>query len=237
MTNAIQAGTTARKIRLFIQSTSDGTPKTGLAYNSAGLALYYQRGPDAARTAITLAAADDFGEIGDGWYWLLVPDAAWTAGVDSVGITGNMSDCIVWGREFLLVDFDPSAAASFRADVSGLAQVVFPVNQVSAGSGTVDHGTTITVTQGDTPTLSFDLGENYTGWTVGVVVKSDPDGADVIAETAGVWTDAGKGQFTVTLPKIAAAAGIYRAMDVRLRNGVRFTAVRCRLRVLPGKDE
>jgi len=82
--------------------TSAGAALTGKA--AADFTAWYKRHGAAAKTAITLAdlsaltdAHSDGGllEIGDGWYRLDVPDAAFASGADSVLIGGTVSGGVV----------------------------------------------------------------------------------------------------------------------------------------------
>ncbi len=52
----IKQGTTSKLIRIFAQDSAatDGSGKTGIAYNASGLTAYYLREGDSAATAITL---------------------------------------------------------------------------------------------------------------------------------------------------------------------------------------
>lgn len=99
MKKKLYAGTTSHIERVFLQDTTqtDGRGLTGLAYNSAGLTVYYIRQGEASATAISLVTATvgtwvsgGFKEIDatnmPGWYELHVPNAAIAAGAKSVGI-------------------------------------------------------------------------------------------------------------------------------------------------------
>lgn len=100
-----QKNATSKSIHLYIVAT-DGTPaglpKTGLAFNTAGLLVYYRRGATGAATAITLAtlanaqaawSSGGFVQVDatnlPGVYRLDVPDAALATGVDTVLIGGT----------------------------------------------------------------------------------------------------------------------------------------------------
>lgn len=98
MLNTIIPGTQSFSLDVFIQDPS-GAPRTGLAFNTAGLKAYYRRGGNGAATAITLAtlanavaaySSGGFVEIDSsnmpGWYRLDVPNAAIDVGADSVAI-------------------------------------------------------------------------------------------------------------------------------------------------------
>ena len=56
---AVPAGTTSKKIKIYIgdSSSTTGGGLTGLAYNSAGLTWYYTKDGDSSATQVTLATA------------------------------------------------------------------------------------------------------------------------------------------------------------------------------------
>ena len=108
---AILAGSTNVEVSIKIIDAADGTPETGVEYNSAGIALWYRR-PGGAQVSITpadlsaLTDAHTDGGIehkGDGVYRLDLPDAAVAAGVDHVTIGGTVTGMIVLGGDLPLV--------------------------------------------------------------------------------------------------------------------------------------
>ena len=90
----IKAGTTDVSITLRIIDSGDGTPETGVVFNTAGIDLWYRRElaasvdiTEATLAALTTAHADGgFLHINDGVYRLDLPDAACAAGVTGVPI-------------------------------------------------------------------------------------------------------------------------------------------------------
>ncbi len=110
-----KAGTVDVSVVIRIIDATDGTPETGVAYNTAGIDLQYRR-EGATSTAITeadLAGLDSahadggFKHIGNGYYRLDLPDAA--CAINSVGVLvhGTVTGMVVIGCYIQLVTFDP----------------------------------------------------------------------------------------------------------------------------------
>lgn len=102
-------------VALFIADSTDGTPETGVTFETSGIDLKYRRELSApvAITEVTLAAlttahADGgFLAIGNGWYRLDLPDAAFATGADKVLVFGTITGMVVYGPTIQLVDYDP----------------------------------------------------------------------------------------------------------------------------------
>ena len=110
----IKKGSTDRSAYIRIIDSTDGTPETGVVYNTSGIAMWYRR-EGATQTAITeatLSALDsahsDGGiiHIGDGYYRLDLPDAAFATGANSVIVGGAVTGMIVIGEVIQLVNHD-----------------------------------------------------------------------------------------------------------------------------------
>lgn len=82
-------------VRIKMLTLADGSPATGITAASAGHAIWYQRGENNAQVTdagsasdlagITAAHSDwGFDEIGNGWYRVDFPDAAFAEGAGSV---------------------------------------------------------------------------------------------------------------------------------------------------------
>ena len=115
MSRCILKGSTDQSVIIRIIDSTDGTPETGVVYNTSGIAMWYRR-EGATVTAITeatLAAADsahsDGGiiHLSDGYYRLDLPDAAVATGVASVMVGGAVTGMIVIGTEIQLVNYNP----------------------------------------------------------------------------------------------------------------------------------
>ena len=123
-------GSTDQSVVIRIIDSSDGTPETGVEYDTTGIDLWYRR-DGAVKVAITeaaLAALDsahsDGGieHIGDGYYRLDLPDAAVATGANGVMIGGTVTGMIVIGCYVPLVAYDPYdvVRAAFLNDYLGV---------------------------------------------------------------------------------------------------------------------
>jgi len=213
----IKKGSTDQSVVIRIIDSSDGTPETGVDYDTAGIDLWYRR-EGATKTSITEAALasldaahSDGGieHIGDGYYRLDLPDAAFAAGADGVMVGGTVTDMIVIGAYVPLVDYDPydsvrmgmtalpNAAADAAgglpiSDAGGLdldAQIGTDIDDLvsrltAARAGYLDN------LNGHTP----QTGDNYAR-------LGAPAGASVSADIAAVKTDTGNlvSRITATL--------------------------------------
>lgn len=110
-----KAGTTDVSVVIRIIDSTDGTPETGVVYNTSGIALEYRR-EGAVSTAITeatLAGLDSahadggFLHIGNGYYRLDLPDAACAVNAAGVLVHGTVTGMVVIGCYIQLVTFDP----------------------------------------------------------------------------------------------------------------------------------
>lgn len=166
-------GATDQSVTLRIIDSSDGTPETGVEHDTSGIDLWYRREgatavdiTEAALTALDAAHSDGGIEhIGDGYYRLDLPDAAFASGADYVEYGGTVTDMIVVGGVVDLLDADlydgvragltalPNAAADAAGglpisdagglDLDGLAQDVVDELMAEAIDGTVSFKTLI----------------------------------------------------------------------------------------------
>lgn len=113
--DVVAKDTTDYSCTVRVVDSSDGTPETGAAYNTAGIDLWYRR-PGGAHTSITEATQTEGGahsdggfvHISDGYYRLDLPDAAVATGVDYVDVGGTITGMIVIGGRIRLTDVDLS---------------------------------------------------------------------------------------------------------------------------------
>lgn len=111
----IKAGSTNVSVNIRIIDSTDGTPETGVVWNTAGIDLWYRRElaastdiTEATLAALTTAHTDGgFLHINDGWYRLDLPDAAVADGVTGVQIGGTVTGMVVLAPYVELVDYDP----------------------------------------------------------------------------------------------------------------------------------
>jgi len=110
-----KAGTVDVSVVIRIIDSTDGTPETGVVWNTTGIDLQYRR-EGAVSTAITeatLATLDaahadgGFLHIGNGYYRLDLPDAACAINAVGVLIHGIVTGMVVIGCYVQLVTFDP----------------------------------------------------------------------------------------------------------------------------------
>lgn len=111
----IKKGTTDVSVIVRVIDSEDGTPETGVAYDTAGVDLWYRREGAAAQpiSEATLASASashspgGFIHIEDGYCRLDLPDAACASGANGVMVGGAFTGMIVIGTYVPLVDYDP----------------------------------------------------------------------------------------------------------------------------------
>lgn len=102
--DAIKKGTTSYSAMIRIVDATDGTPETGVLWNTAGIDLWYRRA-GATVTSITEAtqtingayATGGFVHVSDGYYRLDLPDGAPLTGVDYFDIGGAVPGMVVIG--------------------------------------------------------------------------------------------------------------------------------------------
>ena len=117
-------------------------PDLGVVFNTAGIALEYRRegAASTAITEVTLAAlttayaSGGFLHIGNGYYRVDVPDAAFAAGSDGVLIHGIVTGMVVIGCYVQLVAYDPF-------DVVRLGLTALPNAAAEAAGGLYTRGT------------------------------------------------------------------------------------------------
>lgn len=111
--DVVTKGTTDYSATIRVVDSTDGTPETGVAFNTAGVDLWYRR-PGAAHTSITEVTQTEGGahsdggfvHISDGYCRLDLPDAAVASGVDYVDIGGTFTGMVVIGGRIRLTDVD-----------------------------------------------------------------------------------------------------------------------------------
>ncbi len=110
----IKTGSSDKSIDIYIIDSADGTPETGVLYDTTGMDLKYRREgeavvsvTEATLASLTTAHADGgFLEIGNGTYRFDLPDAAWASGAKSVLIYGTVTDMVVLPQTVQLVAHD-----------------------------------------------------------------------------------------------------------------------------------
>lgn len=188
----VKKGSTDRSVTLRIIDSTDGTPETGVAYDTSGIDLWYHREGETLTsiteaTLASLDAAHSNGGIihkGNGVYRLDLPDAAFATGANYVDIGGTVTGMIVIGGRVRLVNIDledtvragltalPNAAADAAgglaiSDGGGLDLDAIGTNAALAVSGivsgTAQAGAAGTVTLAAGASATDDI---YNGMTV-----------------------------------------------------------------------
>jgi hypothetical protein len=115
MMYTILAGSTDVSVVIRIIDSTDGTPETGVVFNTSGIDLEYRREgaastdiTEATLAALTTAHTDGgFLHIGNGYYRLDLPDAAVASGASGVLIHGTVTGMVVLGCYIQLVAYNP----------------------------------------------------------------------------------------------------------------------------------
>lgn len=206
MARPIKHGSTDQSVVIRIVDSTDGTPETGVTAATSGLALEYRR-EGATSTAITESDLTNLNDahadggmkhIGNGYYRVDVPDAAFAAGADGVLIHGTVTGMVVLGVYVPLVAnleadtyarLGAPAGASIAADVAGVQsdtndiQTRLPAALVS---GRIDASVGAMASGVVTATAVA------TG-----AIDADALATDAVAEIAdGVWDEARSGHTT-----------------------------------------
>lgn len=154
----ITKGATDQSVIIRIIDSTDGTPETGVVFNTSGIDLKYRREGAAAvditeATLASLSATHSDGgflHIGAGYYRVDLPDAAVASGANGVLVFGGVTDMIVVGCYVHLVDYDPQdsvrmgmtalpnaaaeAAGGLYTRGSGAGQINQPANGMVDGN-------------------------------------------------------------------------------------------------------
>lgn len=146
----IKAGSTDVSITLRIVDSVDGTPETGVVFNTSGIDLWYRRDGEASvditeatLAALTTAHTDGgFLHINDGWYRLDLPDAACASGVAGVQIGGTVTGMVVLSPYIELevntaadvyTRIGAPAGASVSADIAAIEAQTDDIGAAGAG--------------------------------------------------------------------------------------------------------
>jgi hypothetical protein len=137
----VTKGAVDRSVTVTIVDSTDGTPETGVVFNTSGIDLWYRRegGSRVAITEATLAslatahADGGFLHISDGIYRLDLPDAAFATGANHVDFGGTVTGMVVIGGRVRLVDVNLEDAV--RGGMTALPNAAAAAN---GGLPTVD---------------------------------------------------------------------------------------------------
>lgn len=153
----IKAGTVDVSVVIRIIDSTDGTPETGVVFNTSGIDLEYRREgaasvdiTEATLAALTTAHTDGgFLHIGNGYYRLDLPDAAVASGATGVLIHGTVTGMVVIGAYIQLVAYDPFAVAGLgltNLDAAVSTRATPAQVNTEADTALADVGLTTTIT-------------------------------------------------------------------------------------------
>lgn len=189
----VKKGATDRSVTLRIIDSADGTPETGVVFNTSGIDLWYRREgaavtsvTEATLAALTTAHADGgFLHVSHGVYRFDLPDAAFATGANYVDIGGTVTGMIVIGGRVRLVDYDPE-------DTVRLGLTALPNAAAEAAGGLYTRGTGAgQINQPANGRIAVDAthvgGTSQTGRDIGAsVLISSGTGTGQLSVTSGV---------------------------------------------------
>jgi hypothetical protein len=207
----IKKGSTDRSVTLRIVDSTDGTPETGVVFNTSGIDLWYRR-EGAAKTSITeatLSALTDahsdggFLHIGDGYYRLDLPDAAFATGANHVDFGGTVTGMVVIGGRVKLVAYDPEDTVRM-----GLTALPNAAAAASGGLPTVDSANDVGIQTGlkknqawnNFTFLMVDSTTEVPATGLTVSAQRSIDGAAFGAGTLGAVSEIGSGHYKLNIP-------------------------------------
>lgn len=197
MLDIVRKDSVDRSVTIRIVDSTDGAPETGVVYNTSGIDLWYRR-EGAAKTGITEAtlaslttAHTDGGflHVGDGYYRLDLPDAAFASGANYVDVGGTVTDMVVIGGRVRLVNVDiedavrggltalPNAAAN---TAGGLASMVRLAGTLPSQTGASAASGTVNLASGGISADNEGVGELLVVFSAAFVVR----GAGIITGSA-----------------------------------------------------
>lgn len=214
---SIKKGSADQSVVIRIIDATDGTPETGVAYNTSGIDLWYRR-EGATKTSITEASLSALNDahtdggilhIGDGYYRLDLPDAAVASGANGVVVGGTVTGMIVIGCYVHLLDYDPQDATRL-----GLAALPNAAANSTGGLATIKRGGTAQA--GASSTITLDAGASasddfYVGDLIQIIsgtgagqsrIVTDYVGSTKVATVDSAWnTNPANGSAFVLIPQ------------------------------------
>lgn len=178
----IKAGSTDVSVTLRIVDSTDGTPETGVVFNTSGIDLWYRREgaasvdiTEATLAALTTAHTDGgFLHINDGWYRLDLPDAACATGVAGVQIGGTVTGMVVLApyieldvntAEDVYTRIGAPAGASVSADIADIEGKVDDLESRLGTPSDLGSGATVAANLVDIESQTDDIGVAGAGLT------------------------------------------------------------------------
>lgn len=226
----VVGGTTDYSVVIRIIDSTDGTPETGVVYNTSGIDLEYRREGATSTdiTEATLAGLDSahadggFLHIGNGYYRLDLPDAAVAAGVKGCLVHGVVTGMVVigcyihihdvatarYGVNVVQISADATAAdnAELFFDGTGYAggttKLKVDVETIKTQAVTCGAGVTVLASVGTAATSTAQTGDTY-------ALANGANGfVNIKTDTAAILLDTGTdgvvlGADSITAAKIA----------------------------------
>lgn len=217
----VKAGTTDVSTTIFIFDSTDGSPETGVDYDTSGIDLWYWRfgSTKTSITEATLASLDAAHSDGgiehcaNGEYRLDLPDAACASGAKYVLVGGTVTGMIVIGQLINLTAIDPfdavrmgmTALPNAAADAAG----GLPISD----AGALDLDAKIGAL---TFTVAGDVDVNVQSWKGAAAADMTgdayarlgaPAGASVSADVAAVKSDTAAVLVDTATDGVVVAAG------------------------------
>ena len=214
---SVKKGAADQSVVIRIVDATDGTPETGVAYNTSGIDLWYRR-EGATKTSITEASLSALNDahtdggilhIGDGYYRLDLPDAAVASGANGVVVGGTVTGMIVIGCYVHLLDYDPQDAVRM-----GMSALPNAAANATGGLATIKRGgtaqagasSTITLDAGASASDDFyvgDLIQTISGTGAGQSrIVTDYVGSTKVATVDSAWnTNPANGSAFVLIPQ------------------------------------
>jgi len=165
---------------------------------------------------------------------LAVPAAVWAVTTRTLSSFGTLV-ADIWNYLTTAITTTGSIGKQLKDNIDGKVSergMIMPVMTGRAYSATIIQDRKVEIVQGNTPRLTFDLNEDYSGWTPYFGAKAKLADTDYIIDPkAGSWTDATKGLGYVDLIAAdTATPGKYLA-ELVLRSGdsrhtpIKFTLI------------
>lgn len=182
----VQKGATDRSVVVRIIDSGDGTPETGVVWNTSGIDLWYRREgaavtsiTEATLAALTTAHADGgFLHIANGEYRLDLPDAAFATGANYVDFGGTVTGMIVIGGRVRLVDINVEDAV--RGGLTAL-----PNANAAASGGLYTRGTGAgQINQSANGQIDVNVAAMAAGTVTATAVATNAIDADALATDA-----------------------------------------------------
>ncbi len=183
MARTLKVGSTNHSATIRIIDSTDGTPETGVTSATAGLDLKYRRegavpvGITESNLSALTDAHSDGGllHIGEGYYRVDYPDAAFAAGAEGVLLHGTATGMVVIGEYYELVAYDPQ-------DVVRLGLTSLPNAAAGANGGvpTVDANNAVKLQSG--------TGANQISLASGLVTLAGVTHAGAVIPTVSTLT-------------------------------------------------